>query len=144
MTIPGDVHGKEFGGIKGAAAISLLVVYFSYFFAIGCSEHGCPPLPVDRFFSRGFTKYAKLQGWLDLWDTQATLVYAGWYSYCVLCWAVLPGKWVQGTQLRDGKRLSYKMNGGQDSNVKQFGSNSKQALQLFQPFYLLSFFLSYS
>jgi hypothetical protein len=31
--------------------------------------------------------------------------------YLVLCWLVLPGKSVDGTVLRDGTRLSYKING---------------------------------
>ncbi|KAI9626196.1 hypothetical protein H4Q26_015946 [Puccinia striiformis f. sp. tritici PST-130] len=51
-----------------------------------------------------------------LWDTskyfslEACSVYLGWYIYLVLCWLILPGRWVKGTVLRDGTQLSYKIN----------------------------------
>ncbi|KAH8930128.1 ERG4/ERG24 ergosterol biosynthesis protein, partial [Atractiella rhizophila] len=43
-------------------------------------------------------------------DARAAMVYLGWYGYLVLCWFVLPGNWKEGTQLRDGTKLKYKMN----------------------------------
>jgi delta14-sterol reductase len=103
---------KEFLGVPGAIGISLLVPFFSYFFDKGCSEQGCPPLPVTTFFKQGFIKYTtSLQPWLDLYDADAMKLYLAWYTFCVVCWFVLPGKWVEGLPLRNGKRLSYKING---------------------------------
>jgi len=49
--------------------------------------------------------------WEDLWSTEATLVYLGWYAWTVACWFVLPGKQVEGATLRNGQTISYKMNG---------------------------------
>ena len=49
--------------------------------------------------------------WKGLWDNEAATLYFGWYAFCVVAWAVLPGDWVEGTQLRNGKRLQYKING---------------------------------
>lgn len=39
------------------------------------------------------------------------VVYAGWYAFNVVCLAVLSGETVQGGELRNGEKLSYKMNG---------------------------------
>ena len=52
-----------------------------------------------------------VEWWKALWDREAALIYLGWYTFCVLAWAILPGDWVQGTTLRNGKRLEYKING---------------------------------
>ena len=49
--------------------------------------------------------------WSSLYSHEATLVYLGWYAFTVLCWAVLPGKMVQGGELRNGKKVTYPMNG---------------------------------
>lgn len=107
----GQAGQYEFFGPPGVIAISLLVPYFSYFFSLGCSEAGCTPRPLNEFFGEGLSKYSTLAGWQSLWDTQAAIAYALWYLFCVVCWFVLPGKWVDGVELRDGKRLKYKMNG---------------------------------
>lgn len=101
----------EFMGPPGAVGISVAVTFFSYFFAFGCSEQGCPPTPLGAFVQHGLQRFSTLQGWLDLFDAQAALVYAIWYLYTVICWIILPGEWMQGATLRNGSTLGYKMNG---------------------------------
>ncbi|KAG9082951.1 erg24, C-14 sterol reductase, partial [Ceratobasidium sp. 370] len=52
----------------------------------------------------------KLNGWTSLFDTEAFIVYFGFYAFTVAAWYFLPGKWIAGTELRTGGRLKYKMN----------------------------------
>lgn len=49
--------------------------------------------------------------WESLWSWEATAVYFAWYMWTVACWMALPGKEVEGVELRNGKRLTYTMNG---------------------------------
>ena len=102
----------EFLGPPGALMISVLVTVFTYFFALGCNERGCPPTPLARFFQDGIAALSTRQWWANLWDTQAFFVYLGWYAWTVICWAVLPGKWIPGGKLRNGEVLQYKINCG--------------------------------
>lgn len=44
-------------------------------------------------------------------DMDAFKIYFGWYAFTVLAWAVLPGKKVEGVELRNGGKLTYPMNG---------------------------------
>ena len=104
-------HEYEFLGPPGALGISIAVIYFSYFFGLGCDQSGCPSLPLGPFFANGFKRYTSLEGLLSLWDSQAAVVYAAWYGWCVLCWVVIPGQWVEGAVMRNGEKLKYKING---------------------------------
>ena len=103
----------EFMGPPGAFIISLLVIFFTYFFGLACDERGCPPLPFVPYMKNGIREMQTSQFWIELWDGKAALAYVGWYTWTVVCWAVLPGKWVEGSQLRNGERLLYKINGTQ-------------------------------
>lgn len=107
---PRTLH-YEFLGPPGALGISLLVPLFTYFFAFGCDERGCPSMPVGPFLKEGFRQMQTLQFYADLWDTKATIAYLAWYAWCVVCWAVLPGPWIEGSTLRNGEKLWYKING---------------------------------
>ena len=98
----------EFLGPPGAFLISIGVPIAAYSLYFGCSEAtGCPS------FSRAsiFHALTSLDWWKGLWDTQATIAYFAWYTFCVLTWAILPGDVVTGTQLRNGGRKLYKING---------------------------------
>lgn len=107
---PRTLH-YEFLGPPGALGISVLVPLFTYFFAFGCDERGCPPMPVGMYLQDGFRQMQTWQFYADLWDSQAAIAYLGWYAWCVVCWAVLPGQWLEGTKLRNGEKLWYKING---------------------------------
>lgn len=101
----------EFLGPPGALGISILVPLFTYFFAFGCDERGCPTMPVGSFLYQGFKQMQSWQFYADLWDTKAATAYLAWYAWCVVCWAILPGRWLEGTTLRNGEKLWYKING---------------------------------
>ncbi|KIJ54961.1 hypothetical protein M422DRAFT_221390 [Sphaerobolus stellatus SS14] len=101
----------EFAGPLGALFVSVSVPITTYALFFTCSESsgGCPPplwsLPVN--FASAVTS---LDWWKSLWDTQAFLMYLGWYAFTVVAWAVLPGDWVEGTTLRNGGKVKYKIN----------------------------------
>ncbi|SOV06722.1 probable ERG24 - C-14 sterol reductase [Ustilago sp. UG-2017a] len=100
----------EFAGPFGAAFVSLIVPFFSYYLYFACSERlGCAlTLPIDK---PDAIRSLLLQGVKDsLFDTTGWAIYAAWYAFTVLAWIMLPGKHVQGTELRTGQRLYYKLN----------------------------------
>jgi Delta14-sterol reductase len=104
----------EFLGPPGAFFIILAVPVTTYALYFGCSEQtgGCPPnlssLPDSVVLS-----LSNLTWWKSLWDTQASLIYLAWYTFCVAAWAVLPGDQVDGVTLRTGEKKKYKINGAQ-------------------------------
>ncbi|KAJ7773363.1 ERG4/ERG24 ergosterol biosynthesis protein [Mycena metata] len=99
----------EFLGPPGAFLISLGVPLTTYALYFGCSEHsgGCPPALVPARISLALSDPA---WWKGLWDTQAALMYLGWYAFCIAAWAILPGDRVEGTTLRTGGKKVYKIN----------------------------------
>ncbi|GAA93938.1 uncharacterized protein L969DRAFT_43901 [Mixia osmundae IAM 14324] len=106
---PRSLH-YEFGGPIGALGVTTAVPFFSYWLGNSCTASGCPPMPLDRYFSQGWQAMQTSSYWLGLWDTQAAYVYLGWYAWVVLAWYLLPGKWIDGGALRDGTKLTYKQN----------------------------------
>jgi hypothetical protein len=102
----------EFLGPPGALAVTLGVPFLTYMLYYGCSEQwgGCPP---ELGKLEAYLKESVLDtsNWSKLWDTQAAVYYLGWYTFCVFAWWILPGDWVEGTLMRNGKKMSYKING---------------------------------
>ncbi|TFK48660.1 ERG4/ERG24 ergosterol biosynthesis protein [Heliocybe sulcata] len=101
----------EFLGPPGALFITLSVPLTLYALYFTCSEAagGCPP-PFDTLFVGAVRACNDLAWWKNLWDTQATVLYFSWYSFCVAAWAILPGDWVEGVRLRNGGVQKYKIN----------------------------------
>ncbi|KAJ7785646.1 ergosterol biosynthesis ERG4/ERG24 [Mycena metata] len=99
----------EFLGPLGALFITLGVPLGTYLLFFACSEEsgGCPPTLVPAHI---FAALSDGAWWKGLWDTQATLLYLGWYSFCLLSWAIIPGTYVEGTTLRTGNKKQYKIN----------------------------------
>lgn len=108
----------EFLGPPGALLISLGVPAMTYMLYFGCSEQfgGCPP-PLPSIHDRVIASIGDPQWWYSLWDTEAAIMYLGWYAFCVLSWLVLPGEIVEGTTLRTGDRKKYKCNGMYSFNL---------------------------
>lgn len=102
----------EFLGPPGALAVSLGVPFMTYLLYFGCSEQwgGCPP-PLNLLGTYLKDSVLNVSYWSRLWDTEATVLYLGWYVFCVAAWYVLPGDWVEGTTMRNGKKQKYKING---------------------------------
>lgn len=104
----------EFLGPPGAFAISFGVPFITYALYFGCSEAagGCPPsLSLDTLSQRVIAAVSDPAWWKSLWDTEAALIYLAWYAFCVVAWAILPGDTVEGTTLRNGGKIKYKING---------------------------------
>ncbi|PIL22612.1 hypothetical protein GSI_15302 [Ganoderma sinense ZZ0214-1] len=68
---------------------------------------GCPPAFDATAVSTALSSWA---WWKGLWDTEAALAYLTWYAYVVVAWLLLPGEWIEGTVMRDGRRKKYKIN----------------------------------
>ncbi|KAF5341653.1 hypothetical protein D9611_001670 [Ephemerocybe angulata] len=105
----------EFLGPPGAFFVSFTVPIVTYALYFGCSEAsgGCPPtaaLTLATLQDRVAAAVGDVNWWKGLWDNEAALLYLGWYAFCVAAWAILPGDWVEGTTLRNGKKLQYKIN----------------------------------
>ncbi|EFP89732.2 uncharacterized protein PGTG_15388 [Puccinia graminis f. sp. tritici CRL 75-36-700-3] len=95
----------EFGGRIGAIGVTLSVPFFTYWLNLACTaQTGC-------LLGPQILDLRTLWNTTNFFSLEACYVYLGWYMYLVLCWLVLPGKSVDGTVLRDGTRLSYKING---------------------------------
>jgi hypothetical protein len=118
----------EFLGPPGALAVSLLVPATTYALFFACNEQNAciPALASDRVVAA----LSDPDWWLALWDPQAALIYLGWYVFCILVWAILPGDWVKGTTLRNGGHQSYKING----TTFLFSSSFLSLLLCFQAF----------
>jgi hypothetical protein len=127
----------EFLGPPGTFALIFLVPVIVYALYFGCSEAtgGCPPhaLTLLDDISRAVQSPA---WWKSLWDTEATLMYCAWYTFCVITWFILPGDWVEGVNLRTGGKKKYKINGELSRIWSQPSSHSSS--QPFPHFCLLS------
>jgi len=102
----------EFGGPFGTAVIILIVPILVYSLHYGCSDQNGCPSPLISITNLDVSTFGDPDFWKSLWDTEAMLVYLSWYTFCVVSWAVLPGDWVEGLPMRNGKRMKYKINGG--------------------------------
>lgn len=105
----------EFLGPPGALFVTLAVPITTYALYFGCSEAagGCPPPLLPATLDRAKLALSSPDWWKGLWDTQASLIYLGWYAFCVAAWAILPGDNVEGAAMRTGEKKKYKINGMQ-------------------------------
>lgn len=100
-------HPEEFFGPWGIAFITTTVIAVSYGLYFACNERtGCPAPWRWNFYREDYEEFAA-----RILDWKAVAVYFGWYAYCVALWALVPGDWVEGTLMRNGKRVLYKING---------------------------------
>ncbi|KAG8722996.1 erg24, C-14 sterol reductase [Ceratobasidium sp. 428] len=97
----------EFFGPPGVGFISLTVPLVIYAVNYACSQHSGNEFTSLR---RLATSILKLDGWASLFDAEAAIAYAGFYAFTIAAWYFLPGEWIEGTELRTGGRLKYKMN----------------------------------
>ena len=93
----------EFMGPHGTflAIVGLPLVTFALYFC--CDENGCPS---SDLFNLNFKSLFSAQ-WFTL---PAMYAFLSWFAFQLILYLGLPGAWAQGTTLRTGKHLSYKIN----------------------------------
>jgi hypothetical protein len=101
----------EFGGPAGAVAIMISLPLVCYALVRFCHADGClslAPLAVPPPPEHGAVR-ASFAG---------TGAYVAWVVLCTVLHLLLPGARVQGTMLRDGSRLTYKLNGAARARLR--------------------------
>jgi len=105
----------EFFGIPGVAAISFVLPVLCYVLAFSCNDiSGCPApslLHPSTSTLDDIKKDVGWPGWSGLINTNAALATLGYYALSFFLWVALPAEEVQGTVLRNGKRVTYRFNG---------------------------------
>jgi len=92
----------EFGGAPGAAVITLGLPLVCFALVRFCHADGCLSLSPLAAPPPPAAAYASLAG---------LAAFCGWFVVCLALHCALPGARVPGTLLRDGSRLTYKLNG---------------------------------
>ncbi|KAF2774021.1 ERG24, C-14 sterol reductase [Teratosphaeria nubilosa] len=123
-----DAHGFEFGGPLGAVGITFGLPLVCYAFAFLCNDvSGCPApsllSPRKLFTAPPYSTLSGWQhgletlkketgwpGWSGLINAEAALGTLGWYLLSLLLYIILPAQEVEGTVLRSGGRLKYRLN----------------------------------
>lgn len=103
---------REFSGLPGAIGISLGLPALIIFFGLVFNETYCQKGWVLDVAAIRAQLPQNLDGWYALvFDSLVWFAYLGWFSALAVASLILPGKHAEGTQLRDGKRLDYTVNG---------------------------------
>jgi len=123
-----EPHGYEFGGPIGAALISFGLPIGCYAFAFLCNDvSGCPApsllSPSKLFTPPSFSSQTPWEhalgtlahevgwpGFSGLISIEAVLGTLAWYALSLLLYVLLPAQEMEGTELRSGGRLKYRMN----------------------------------
>jgi delta14-sterol reductase len=92
-----------FGPYLGPLGIMAGLPFVCYALVYACNADGC--LHLSPFSLPGFPAGTRFFTW------EACAVFLGWMAAQVALHLILPGRRVQGVQLPDGSRLSYKLNG---------------------------------
>lgn len=99
----------------GTFLLTLVLPPLCYVFAFACNDvTGCPAPSLLHPYSLTLDKLKQDVGWpgfTGLIHGRAFLATLGWYGLTFVLWAVLPAQVVQGTELRSGGRIKYRMNG---------------------------------
>ena len=98
-----DVHYEFFGPYLGPIGIILGLPLVCYGLVYACNADGC--MHLSPFSIPGFPADQKFFTW------EATGVFLGWMALQTALHLILPGRKVQGVQLSDGTKLTYKLNG---------------------------------
>jgi hypothetical protein len=99
----------EFMGPPGALFVTVSAPLMTYALFVLCSDSsgGHPPSLPQRFVA----VLSDPNWWKEVFEFRPLFVYLAWYAYCVLAWYLLPGTWIEGAQMRNGRKKIYKMNG---------------------------------
>ncbi|KAL9055562.1 MAG: hypothetical protein Q9162_003459 [Coniocarpon cinnabarinum] len=96
------------------ALLLIVLPIICYPFYLLCNDiSGCPSPALLHPSTLKFRKLAQEIQWLGLaglYNTTSLLVLFGYYAFSLLLWKILPAKEVQGTELGNGHRISYRFN----------------------------------
>lgn len=109
----------EFGGPFGTCLIMVFLPLFCYFLYFSCNKYQCVGLIpfTENFMAFKVNPFANgLRPLIaSLFDAKAFAFYILWWASHMIMYLIVPGKWVKGLDLQDGKgtRLDYKINATQ-------------------------------
>lgn len=107
-----DTKHREFFGIPGAVGISILLPFFLIFFELVCNENYSIKgvnLDINRVLEQ---LPATWDQWKDVcFDATCWKAYLAWFFTLAVFDVYSPGKDLEGIELRDGSKLSYRING---------------------------------
>ncbi|KAI9189070.1 erg24, C-14 sterol reductase [Blastocladiella emersonii ATCC 22665] len=100
----------EFLGPPGAFFLNFVLPGFPLLLNVLCTPEGCPNLRTLSSLDAALAALQEGFAWDRMFNWGALSVFVGWMAWCVAMYRVMPGEYVQGTVLRTGERLTYKVN----------------------------------
>ncbi|CAG8439121.1 14822_t:CDS:2 [Cetraspora pellucida] len=103
----------EFLGPIGAFLMITVLPILVYVLHLSCQFDGHPSRELIVYLSdiNNLKTLFTLSNIFSLFDPTAFLAYIIYLAYLIVIFYLIPGRWVEGTQLRDGTKLKYKENG---------------------------------
>ncbi|CAG8488984.1 5966_t:CDS:2 [Acaulospora morrowiae] len=103
----------EFLGPIGALLMVTVLPILVYILFLGCQPDGCPSPTLLSLLTNptNVVPLLTVSNILSIFDLKAFVAYLSYLAYLVLAFHLVPGRWIDGTQLRNGTRLKYKENG---------------------------------
>jgi hypothetical protein len=101
----------EFGGPIGAVGMVVCLPILVLFFATCCDATGYPSQAFRDDWKSAVLSKLSIDFIYSLFDFSAFVVYTGFVALLALFYIILPGNVSPGTQLRDGSRIRYRLNG---------------------------------
>ncbi|CAG8663477.1 11279_t:CDS:2, partial [Gigaspora rosea] len=103
----------EFLGPIGAFLMITVLPILVCGLHLSCQFNGNPSSELIIYLSdiNNVKNLFTLSNILSLFDLTAFFAYIIYLAYLIVLYYLIPGHWVEGTQLRDGSKLKYKVNG---------------------------------
>lgn len=101
----------EFGGPIGAIGMVVLLPIIVLFLATCCDSTGYPSQAFRDDWKSTILSKLSMDFLISLYDPFAFAVYVGFVAMLAVFYVVLPGDNIPGTQLRNGSKFKYRMNG---------------------------------
>ncbi|KAH6898267.1 Delta(14)-sterol reductase [Thelonectria olida] len=120
---PEEPHGYEFFGPPGAFVISFGLPILVFIFNFACNDiSGCPAPSLLSPKTLSLNKFKQEVGWPEdglagLVSWEATAATVGYMFLSMLLYRILPAAEVEGTELKNGGKLKYRLNTMYSSTV---------------------------
>ncbi len=126
----------EFGGPIGAVGMVVFLPVIVLFLSTCCDATGYPSQEFRNDWKSALLSKLNKDFLLSLCDPFAFVVYVGFVALLALFYVILPGDNIPGTQLRDGSKFKYRMN-GKDNKLSKYNIKANAILQALHHFTLL-------